>query len=137
VPPEQILFFAVFLLISLVNVIVRFLRTRARQAREAEERAAAAREAARARHVELPGPRPPAWPPPLPVEVRRADGVPGPRDEVVTAAAPARASTPRPPRRRARSVRLGSPADLRRTIVLMAVLGPCRALEGQRPPPGG
>jgi hypothetical protein len=129
-PPEQLLFFAAFLLLSLVNMVVRFLRTRARQAREAAEREAAEREAARAPRVELPGPPPPAWPRPLPVEVRRPDAAPTP-----TAPRPVPAAR-RQPRRPAATL-LGRPADLRRTIVLMTVLGPCRALEGQESRPGG
>jgi hypothetical protein len=41
-------------------------------------------------------------------------------------------ATPATTRRRARS-RLGSLRDVRRGIILMTILGPCRALE---PPPG-
>jgi len=140
VPPEQLLFFAAFLLLSLVNVVVRFLRNRARRAREAAEREAAERGEARAPRMELPEPPPRAQPPRLPVEVRRSEAAPGRAAEVAAAPAPRPApliSRPAPPPRRPAATPLGRPADLRRTIVLMAVLGPCRALEGQEPRPGG
>jgi hypothetical protein len=114
---EQLLLIAIFLLVGLVNMLVRWLRRRAEASRPAGE----------------------AEPAPGPVPGRRRELPPAarvisPELPVEAAVAPARrmrppASAP-PPRRRPRAHRrLGSRADIRRAIVTMTVLGPCRARE--------
>jgi hypothetical protein len=65
-------------------------------------------------------------PPPPVAEPRRARE--GPHSAPLPRAVPPAAA-----RRRARS-RLGSPRAVRRGIVLMTILGPCRALEPPAPP---
>lgn len=112
---EQLLLIAIFLLVGLVNMLVRWLRQRAEAARRDGE-AEPAPEPVPGRRRELP-PAARVIAPALPVEA---------------AVAPARrmrppASAP-PPRPRAHR-RLGSRADIRRAIVTMTVLGPCRARE--------
>lgn len=116
---EQLLILAVLVLIPLVNYLAGRLR---RSLKEAEPRAAAPpppRAEPRSR------PRPPALPRPAPGIV------------------PPEAAPPRPARRRAASAAPRSLRESRRGIVLMTVLGPCRALEppgdGPRPAsgPGG
>jgi hypothetical protein len=112
--PEQLLFFALFLVVALANLIARWIAARAERRRraEAKDRGEIARQLRRPpRRREAPPPEP-AWIPPPPRPVT---------------AEPAR----RAPARR-RRVRLGAAPDLRRAIVLMTVLGPPRALE----PPG-
>jgi hypothetical protein len=114
---EQLLLIAIFLLVGLINLIVRRLRQRA----------------------EAPGPpaEPEAvpWPAPgrtreLPPAARVILPVPLPEPSV-PAVRPMRSPAPAPPaRRRPRGHRrLGSRADVRRAIVTMTVLGPCRARE--------
>ena len=114
---EQLLLIAIFLLVGLINMIVRRLRQRAEE------------------------PGPPAepeevpWPAPsrtqeLPPAARVILPVPLPEPSV-PAVRPMRspAPTPRAPHRPRGHRRLGSRADVRRAIVTMTVLGPCRARE--------
>lgn len=106
ISPEQIAVLIVLILWPLLSFLGRWMKRRAESRAPVEEPPARVRERAR-----LPVARPPA---------ARAPERLSPRSEppvMVT-----------PPRRRRRSV-LGSPRDLRRAIVVMTVLGPCRALE--------
>jgi hypothetical protein len=113
---EQLLIFAVFLLVGIFNFIVRLLRERQRR-----RRAPADAEAETSELPELslpPGtrvrvPSPPAELPPQPVAAPRPAPPPAPAVPVTE--------------RRLLRMRLGSRTDLRRAIVLMTVLGPCRA----------
>jgi hypothetical protein len=110
VAPEQILFLALFLLVVLVNLVARWLRGRGeRRPRVEAERPREIRE----------GPR----------RVPPRPAVPTP--EISRAPAPVAAPAPAPPApvRRPPRFRLGGVADVRRGIMLMTVLGPCRALE--------
>ena len=118
---EQLLLIAIFLLVGLVNMLVRWLRRRA----------------------ETPGPEARPQPGPEPVLERAPSRrrelppaarviVPAPPPEAPVPAtrrmrSPAAAPPPRPRPRAHR--RLGSRADVRRAIVTMTVLGPCRARE--------
>jgi hypothetical protein len=115
--PEQILMLAVFVLVPLLNLVVRLLR----------------------RHLagQLPRETQPEAPD-TPARVRTLPSGPSARR------AEARAIPPRVPppvaaarrsRRRPR-VHLGSAREVRRGLVLMAVLGPCRGLEPPRLTPG-
>jgi hypothetical protein len=111
---EQIFLLGLFLLVGLINVIVRWLRQRREAPRPDPDpeptRAAKAREWPGVARVRAP------VPPPDPV-------VPAPRR--MPTAAPGLHVW----RRRRVHPRLGSHADLRRAIVVMTLLGPCRALE--------
>lgn len=89
-------------------------RTLARKAREQQE--AAEREAAQAQPAEAEEPLEDPWGRPL------AAPVPAPQPPVRTAAPP-------PGRPRAAHPLFRTRQDLRRAIVVMTVLGPCRALE--------
>lgn len=111
---EQLLLIAIFLLVGLVNMLVRWLRQRSQVPRP-EAEPPPGPEPARGRRLELP-PAARVIVPPLPPEA----AVPAPRRMRPEAAPPAR-RRPRP--------RLGSRADVRRAIVTMTVLGPCRARE--------
>ncbi|HEX5814112.1 MAG TPA: hypothetical protein VF010_02205 [Methylomirabilota bacterium] len=112
--PEQIGVFVVFLLVVLFNLIVQLLQRRRRAARSAGETVEA----------------PPA-PPPRPPRVPRVVVAPPRLEEAPPAAIhiapPVRAAPVR--RRRRFDLR---PRNLRRAVVLMTVLGPCRALEDER-----
>jgi hypothetical protein len=117
VAPEQLLVLALLALVWLASALVNWLKARARRGQPDEA-------------AETAGPaevRPPPSPPPRAV-------VTPPR----AVAAPPRAPAPAPPARvprPARAVRprgrfrVGGAEDVRRGIVLMTVLGPCRALE--------
>jgi hypothetical protein len=120
--PEQIILLLVFVLVPLFNLLVRWLQ---RRAREQQRRAPAEPPMAES--------APPAgWPsrtmpprirviePPLPQEAPHQET----RRKTPPAAVPARR----------RAAPLGGPAAVRRTIVAMTILGPCRGLE--EPPPG-
>jgi len=115
---EQLLLLLVFVLVPLINLLVRWLRRRAREQQHpapAESRAAEPV----AREERSPVPVPPRVPVIEPVLPRE-----GPRK-----APPA--SPPRPVLRPAGS--LGGRLAVRRAVVAMTILGPCRALE--EPPP--
>ncbi len=114
--PEQLLFLAVFALVPLINFLLPWLRKRM--------------EGAGARQPE-PAPReaPPRATRPHPLQPARTNVTQeGPRREVL----PVRIQ-PLAVRRFAHG-RLGSRRELRRGIVLMAILGPCRGLERRQPP---
>lgn len=114
--PEQILLLLVFVLVPLFNLLVRWLQ---RRAREQQRPGPAEPRAADPMARELPAPMPPrarVIEPALPRE--------GPRQ-----APPA--SRPKPVVRRAGP--LGGRAAVRRAVVAMTILGPCRGLE--EPPP--
>jgi hypothetical protein len=101
---EQLLFIVLFVLIPLFNVLAKLLRKRRPAPPVPEERVTA-----------LPPPRvlhPVPAPSPLPARVTRA----GPAEVQAVE------------RRRRVPYRLRS-TDVRRGIVLMTILGPCRALE--------
>jgi hypothetical protein len=110
VAPEQLLLFALFLLVALANYIARLLRTRQ----------------APRRRVETEEPPPP---PPLGRPRREAESTPARKPPAMPVAGPAPAAPP--PARRPSRFRSGDPRDLRRAIVWMTVLGPCRARGGE------
>jgi len=109
---EQIGVFVVFLLVVLFNLIVQLLQRR-RRARGGEAETAEA-------PPRLP-PRLPQVPPRVVVAPPRLEEPPPAPIRVVPAVRPA-------PVRRRRRFDL-RPGDLRRAVVLMTVLGPCRAQE--------
>ena len=116
--PGQLLLLAVFLLVPLLT----FLRTRWRRRR---------REGTRAGPFEPVAPQTPAQATrPRAIQAARA-GVSGDRLRRETPRVPVEVP-PSAPRLKV-SARLG-PRDARRGVVLMAILGPCRALEPQTPP---
>ena len=106
----QLLILVMAALVMLINLITRVLRRR--RAREAPRRIAP-----ETPQVPPRGPRPP----PLVVEPRRARE--GPHGAPLPRAVPPSAA-----RRRERSP-VGCLREVRRGIVLMTILGPCRALE--------
>jgi hypothetical protein len=117
---EQLLLIAIFLLVGLINMIIRQLRQRAQAPGPPAE-------PAEPEDVSWPAPsRMPELPPAarviLPVPLAEPS---------VPAVRPMRPPAPAPPalRRRRDHRRLGSRADVRRAIVAMTVLGPCRARE--------
>jgi hypothetical protein len=115
---EQILLLLVFVLVPLFNLLLRWLQRRAREQQRpvpAEPRAAEPV----AREERLPAPMPPRARVIGPARPRQ-----GPRE---TPPAP----RPQPVNRRAGP--LGGRAAVRRAVVAMTILGPCRALE-ERPP---
>ena len=111
---KQILILAVFVLVPLLNVLVRMLRRRlaAPAPQQSEPQA-----------------------PETPARVRTLSSPRGPRRGEAGGILP---SVPQPPlaevlwTRRRPKVRIGSEREVRRGIVLMAVLGPCRGLEPPR-----
>lgn len=114
---EQWLFFAIFIAVGLFNLLGRWLKRRMEE--QARQNAPAEPRVERFPEIEIremPAPRRmPAPPPPEPV----APAVPARR--------PAVREVARVP------TRLGGRTDLRRAIVLMSVLGPCRGLESEGP----
>lgn len=106
---EQLLLLALFLLVAFAGLLARWLKARMGAPPPAETR------------------------PPDTVSVRRPQRPPG-EPAMPVRTPPLAHGQPSPPspvetRRRAPRPRLGGPSHLRRGIVLMAVLGPCRALE--------
>jgi hypothetical protein len=124
--PEQLLLLAALALVWVVSAIVQWLRSRQR-AEDAPVPTAP------------PGARVP--PPDGWVEPARVRPPEAARPPVVVAregwVGPPVARPPAPTleRRRPAAVRLDGPADARRAIVLMTILGPCRALERERREP--
>jgi len=114
VTPEQLLFFALFVVVALANLIARWLKARMQRRQAAEtEQPRPVREIPRRLPPRVVITAPEAWRPPT--------------------TAPTAITTPplaRPVRRPPR-LRLGGPPDLRRAIMLMTVLGPCRGREGE------
>lgn len=117
--PELLILFLIIAGFMLFNHLAQKAAKRLREQQQAAERDAAAR-AAGAPEEEEPlediwgRPVSPPPPPPAPIET-----VPAP---LVVHAAPA------PPRRAAHPL-FRTPQDLRRAVIVMTVLGPCRALE--------
>jgi len=108
---EQLILLALFVLVPLVNLLARWVRRRTEPGERPPEEA-----------KQEPEPVPFRLPPrilvPTPVEPRRVE--------------PPRPAAPTPPpglRRRGPMLQLSGPADVRRAVMLMAVLGPCRGLE--------
>lgn len=110
---EQLILLAIFLLVGLLNVVIRWLRQRA----------------------DASSPETGSSPPPtlgLPPAARTVVPPPAqPTAPAVRAARPPVSRPPQPRRRPAAGGRLHGRADLRRAIVAMTVLGPCRALEDE------
>ena len=107
--PEQLVFLLIFLLIPLLNFLVRILRGRVRRAPRGPVEPAPGRPPAAAPSLR-PRPAAPARPHEQPREPVRLMPVP---------------ETPGPQRVRARL----DPADLRRGVVLMTILGACPGTE--------
>jgi hypothetical protein len=116
---EQIGVFIIIALIGLVQFLFRWLKARAEQ-RASRAPAPPTRDAEPA--VPTPSPR-------MPRELRAPprEMAPPPQRAVPPTL---RSVTPQRPRRPV----LGTPAQLRRAIVLMEILGPCRATERSAPP---
>lgn len=116
--PEQIILLLVFILVPLLNVLVRWLQRRAHEQRGAEPVG---------REELPPTPIPPRTriiKPSLPDKTRHREAAPRERQPV-----------PRPVHRR--TVPLGGRTAARRAVVAMTVLGLCRGLEvppSPRPP---
>jgi hypothetical protein len=106
---EQILLFFLFILLPLLNLLFQRIKRRAESEAPAKEPVTRV-------------PRPPRAAPPRP-PASRAAGDSGRRLEPPALALPARG------RRFDKRSLLGTPRDLRRGIILMTLLGPCRALE--------
>jgi len=122
--PEQLLLLLLFVLVPLFNLLVRWLQRRAReQRRPAPAEPPMAQPVAREEwpSTRMP-PRTRVIAPALPQET--------PRKEARRRAPPA--PTSRPVYRR--PAPLGGRAAVRRAIIAMNILGPCRGLE--EPPPG-
>ena len=115
--PGQLLLVAVFLLLPLVNFLLTLWRRRRR-------------ESTRAGFEPVAPETPTQETPPRAIQAARA-GVSGDRPRRETPRVPAEVLPA--PRASRSSARLG-PRDARRGVVLMAILGPCRALEPQLPP---
>lgn len=114
--PEQILLLLIIVLVPLLNVLVRWLRRREQQhPLPVEPGAAAAAERAE---------RPPV---PLPPRARVLESARPRQSFRKTPQAP----LPRPVIRRAKP--LGGRAAVRRAVVVMTILAPCRALEERTP----
>jgi hypothetical protein len=120
-PPEQLLLLAIFLLVPLLNFLLAMWRRRQREGTRAGSFEPAAPEAP------APATRPGS------IAASQA-GVSGDRPRRETPRMPAE-TPPGAPRLKV-SARLG-PRDARRGVVLMAILGPCRALEPGPPPVPG
>jgi hypothetical protein len=112
---EQLLFLLVFIVAALINILVRWARQQAetlpRDSTPERPRPAERRERPRAVPPRAPLPRPE-----LPVSAPR-------RPQPGLPAEPVRWRQPVHPR-------LGRDVDIRRAIVTMTILAPCRALEG-------
>ncbi|MBI1736147.1 MAG: hypothetical protein HYR51_13310 [Candidatus Rokubacteria bacterium] len=112
--PEQIVPLALFVMVVLFNLVGRWLRSRMREQQERQERQ---RQQA-----------PPAAPrAPLPPRVRIVTRPPAAEERRTPRREPGRVERPRPRRL------LGTRADVRRGVVLMAVLGPPRGLQPDGP----
>jgi hypothetical protein len=120
--PEQLFLLLLFVLVPLFNLLVRWLQRRAREQRR-------------------PVPAEPPMAQPVAREEWPSTRMP-PRTRVIAPALPQ--ETPRreirrgalaaPPPVRRRPAPLGGRAAVRRAIIAMSILGPCRGLE--EPPPG-
>lgn len=113
---EQLAVFAIFAFVALFNLIARWLKRRMEASAGGRPSAEPVRPEHEVRDVLVtPRAQKVASPEPAPAVVRR----------------PSRAA-PIAPRQRA-STPLAGPDDLRRAIVAMAVLGPCRGLQSEGP----
>ena len=112
--PEQIFLLVVFVLVPLVNLLVRWLRHRAREhQRPGPEGSRAAAPVAREELAATPmPPRVRVIEPALPREGLRTVPLAPPPQPVIRRAAP-----------------LGGRAAVRKAVVAMTILGPCRGLE--------
>jgi hypothetical protein len=123
---EQLILIAIFLLVGLINLLARRFRGRLQGPPPDTE-------------APTPTPEPESWQPRetvalppsarviLPPAPQPAPRVPAPAPAATVAAAP-------PPRvRRGTAMRklVGSPAEVRRAIIAMTILGPCRARESE------
>jgi hypothetical protein len=134
---EQLLFLALFVLVPLINLLLRWLRARAAERLPGDRTDQQWPEPVIA-GPEIPGGEVPErrapprdHPPRLPAEARPVatptEPLPAARSGVPTlasSAAPVPAQSARRPR-----VRPANRREIRRAIVLMTALGPCRALE--------
>jgi hypothetical protein len=114
--PGQLLLLAVFLLVPLLNLVLTLWRRRRREGTQSVEPVVPETPAQETR--------------PRAIQAGRA-GVSGDRPRRETPRTPAEVP-PGAPRLKV-AAGLG-PRDARRGVVLMAILGPCRALEPQAPP---
>ena len=108
---EQLLILALFVLVPLLNVLVRVLKRRLAGPAPQESGPQAPETPARVRTLSLP----------LGARRGEARGIPP------SVSQPTRTEGLQP--RRRPKVRIGSAREARRGIVLMAVLGPCRGVE--------
>jgi hypothetical protein len=116
--PGQVLLLVVFLLVPLLNLLFTLWRRRRRAGTTGRQLEPVMQEA-------------PAQPTPLRSVQAARVGVSGDRPRRETSRVPAEVP-PGAPRLKV-SARLG-PRDARRGVVLMAILGPCRALEPEQLP---
>jgi hypothetical protein len=116
--PEQIVPVALFILFILFNLVGRCLSGRMRREHEREREALP---------PDFPAPLPMPEPP-LPPRARVVTPPPALEEQRPVQRRAPRRPEPRIPRRL-----LGTPADARRAFVLIAVLGPCRALQPDAP----
>jgi hypothetical protein len=131
---EQLLILAVLILFPLFNSVVSWLAERSKQL-SPEAGVPEAQEKPAPRIIRTPpvparqepGPRVLVRPPPAALPARPGEAQRRKR------AAPLRAPEPTSMRRGPDRWRIASHSEARRAIVLMTLLGPCRALE---PPPG-
>lgn len=121
---EQFGLLILFALVGLFQLLVRWLRSRAAAAAAAAPSTPVSQPEARAA-------------PPAPPERRSRRPVPDDEELFVRVPLPApvrarsRPAAPGVEAPRRRRLVVGTRAELRRTIVLMEVLGPCRAMTGQ------
>jgi hypothetical protein len=128
---EQVLLLALFILVPLFNLLVRWLRQRV-LTQQPDAGPQAPPEPAGDGRPPQPSELPPVTVPP---RIRRGAAAARAVEEAVRPRAIAATAPPRRARRRSRPLHIGTVRNLRRAIVLMAVLGPCRAQE-TAPPPG-
>jgi len=111
--PEQLVLLVVLLMVPLINFLLRPWLQRQTEAATSRANEPATRDAPRRE------PTPPVRAAQIRREAQRAH-LPPARDDL-------------PRFRRSEPFRVGSRPDLRRAILLMAVLGPCRGLEPREP----
>lgn len=120
---EQVLLFAIILLVPILNWVRRRMGDGAPQEPDAEEQ----------RRLPAPPPMPVPAPPPAPPRARVIAPRP-PQAPVWTPLAAPVVAMPAPSHSARARIRLRGQSDVRRAVVLMAVLGPCRANEPSSPP---
>ncbi len=119
---EQLFLFAIFVLMAVGNAIFRWLQRRMADASRDTAPPDATQEAGRV--LPPPVPLPPPAPPRARVVVYAS---PSPEVARTSPAASVAAAPPRSPSAQRARIRLRGQADIRRAVVLIAVLGPCRA----------